>query len=48
MKYIPSKKDKYGKWMENCEKTRINKEARARKEKTGKKTGVKKRGRAKK
>ena len=38
MKYIPSKKDKYGKWMENCEKTRINKKARARKEKNRKKT----------
>ena len=48
MKYIPSKKDKYGKWMENCEKTRINKEARARKEKNRKKPGEMKRGRARK
>ena len=38
MKYIPSKKDKYGKWMGKCEKTHINKEARARKEKNRKKT----------
>ena len=38
MKYNPSKKGKYGKWMGNCEKNRINKEARARKEKNRKKT----------
>ena len=38
MKYNPSKKGKYGKWMGNCEKNRINKEARARKEKNKKKT----------
>ena len=38
MKYIPSKKDKYGKWMKNCGKNRTNKETRARKEKNRKKT----------
>ena len=48
MKYNPSKKDKYGKWMGNCEKNRINKEARARKEKNRKKPGGMKRGRARK
>ena len=48
MKYNPSKKGKYGKWMGNCEKNRINKEVRAGKEKNRKKPGGMKRGRARK
>ena len=38
MKYNPSKKGKYGKWMGNCEKNQTNKGTRAGKEKNRKKT----------